>query len=427
MEQTRLNGQGGSGARRIVVLATLDTKAEEAAFVADCIRRRGHLPRLVDLGVAGVAALPAETTREAVARAAGLSWETLSALPRTEAMEAAAAGATKLVRDMVDTGEVHAIIGIGGGTGTWLGTTVMRALPLGFPKLMVSTLGSRDGSTDIMVMPSVADVAGVNTLLGPILANAAAAVCGMAEGVEIRLDRTRPTIALTMFGVTTRGGTFVRRFLEEAGCEVVVFHANGTGGKTMEELAAQGAFAGVLDWTTSEVTDELTGGICAAGPHRLEAAGVRGIPQVVVPGAVDVINIRGDIPRRFARRAYHMHLPTVPLIRTSVRESRAIGAWIAQKLNRARGPVRVLIPEGGYSALDEPGGPFEDRKANEAFVSALRQKLRPDIPMEVLPHHINDEAFARAAAAAMLAMGVLPAPGTQAGSSRGADPRRERE
>jgi uncharacterized protein (UPF0261 family) len=395
--------------RRIAILVTLDTKAEEARFVADCIRRRGHEPWIVDLGIAGVPSFVGDTSREAVAEAAGTTVAAISALQRAEAMEVAAAGAAMLVRAMVEREEIQAVIGIGGGTGTWLGTTVMRALPLGFPKLMVSTLGSRDGTTDIMVMPSVADVSGVNRLLGPILANAAAAACGMAEGAGVALDTSRPTVALTMFGVTTRGGTLVRQFLEAAGCEVVVFHANGTGGRTMEDLIARGTFAGVLDWTTSEITDEIAGGICTAGPDRLEAAGTHGIPQVVVPGAVDVINIRGEIPRRFAKRTYHMHLPTVPLIRTSARESREIGAFIARKLNQALGPVRVLIPEGGYSALDLPGGPFEDRKANAAFVAALRADLRPDIPVELLPDHINSEAFARAAADAMLALVGVPA------------------
>jgi uncharacterized protein (UPF0261 family) len=390
--------------RRIAILVTLDTKAEEARFVADCIRRRGHQPWIIDLGIAGVAPFAGDTSRAAVAEAAGTTVTAIGALQRAEAMELAAAGASRLVQAMAGHGEIQAVIGIGGGTGTWLGTTVMRELPLGFPKLMVSTLGSRDGTTDIMVMPSVADVSGVNRLLGPILANAAAAVCGMAEGTGVELDTSRPTIALTMFGVTTRGGTLVRRFLEEAGCEVVVFHANGTGGRTMEALIARGAFAGVLDWTTSEITDEIAGGICTAGPDRLEAAGAHGVPQVVVPGAVDVINIRGAIPRRFAKRTYHMHLPAVPLIRTSGRESREVGAFIARKLNAARGTVRVLIPEGGYSALDIAGGPFEDRKANAALVTALRADLRPEIPVEVLPDHINSEAFARAAADAMLAL-----------------------
>jgi uncharacterized protein (UPF0261 family) len=259
-----------------------------------------------------------------------------------------------------------------------------------------------------MVMPSVADVSGVNRLLGPILANAAAAACGMAEGTVVTLDTSRPTIALTMFGVTTRGGTLVRQYLEQADCEVVVFHANGTGGRTMEDLIARGTFAGVLDWTTSEITDEIAGGICTAGPHRLEAAGAHGVPQVVVPGAVDVINIRGAIPRRFAKRTSHMHLPTVPLIRTSVRESREVGAFIARKLNAAQGPVRVLIPEGGYSALDIADGPFEDKKANAALVAVLRADLREHVPVEVLPDHINSESFARAAADAMLALMRVP-------------------
>lgn len=404
-----MQGPQSRGARRILVLATLDTKPDEARFVVDCIRKRGHQPWVVDLGINGTARYHADTTREAVAEAAGLTWEALSSKQRADAMEVAADGATKLVLPMVESGQVHAVIGIGGGTGTWLGTTVMRALPLGFPKLMVSTIGSRDGSTDIMVMPSVADVAGVNSLLGPILANAAAAVCGMAEGVDVTFDRSRPVIAMTMFGVTTKGGTYVRRFLEQAGCEVVVFHATGTGGKTMEDLTARGMFSAILDWTTTEITDHLTGGVCDAGPNRLEAAGARGIPQVIVPGAVDVINIRGAIPRKFAGRASHMHLPGVPLIRTSAKESREIALFIARKLNAARGPVRVLIPGGGYSALDIAGGVFEDAAANEAFVSTLRRNLKPGIPLTVSPHHINSEEFAREAADALLGMGVVPA------------------
>jgi uncharacterized protein (UPF0261 family) len=215
-----------------------------------------------------------------------------------------------------------------------------------------------------------------------------------------------------MFGVTTHGATFARQFLEEAGCDVVVFHANGTGGATMENLIRQGVFAGVLEWTTSEATDEIAGGVCTAGPNRFEAAGERGIPQVVVPGAIDVINVRGAIPERFAGRTYHMHLPNVPLIRTSVDEIREIAAWLAPKLSQAHGPVRILIPDLGFSALDTPGGVFEDRAANDAFVSTLQRDLRPDIPVEVLPHHINDEAFARAAADTLLALlpaGLLPA------------------
>jgi uncharacterized protein (UPF0261 family) len=392
--------------KRIALLATLDTKGDEAEFVAERIRQRGHAPWLVDLSLQSGGSRAGDTSRDDVAHAAGRDWSELSALPRAQAMEVVADGAGQLVRGMVERGDAQAVIGIGGGTGTWMGTAIMRTLPIGFPKLMVSTLGNRDGRTDTMVMPSVADIAGLNSVLKPILANAAAAVCGMAEGSAVAVDRSRPTIAMTMFGVTTRGGTFVRQFLEDAGCEVVVFHANGSGGATMEDLVRRGTFAAVLDWTTSEVTDELCGGICTAGPTRLEAAGAVGIPQLVIPGAVDVINISGAIPKRFAKRTYHMHLPTVPLIRTSLRESREIGTWIANKLNAATGPVRVLIPQGGYSALDIEGGPFWDPAANDAFVNALRRTLRSDIEVDESPHNINSEAFARVAAETLLGMGV---------------------
>ena len=225
-------------------------------------------------------------------------------------------------------------------------------------------------------MPSVVDIAGVNRLLAPVLANAAAAICGMAEGVDVAQPPERPTVALTMFGVTTEGANHVRRFLTDAGCEVIVFHANGAGGQTMERLVREGAFKAVVDWTTSEITDELTGGLCTAGPGRLEAAGEAGVPQIVVPGAIDVINVLAPIPERFAGRTHHWHLPTVPLIRTSAEESREIGAWMAAKLSAARGPVRVLVPRRGFSALDKPGGPFEDGAADDAWEAAMRAGLR---------------------------------------------------
>ncbi|MBV9579286.1 MAG: Tm-1-like ATP-binding domain-containing protein [Chloroflexi bacterium] len=395
--------------KRIGILATLNTKGDEAHFLAECIGSRGHTPVLIDLSlIRGPECRTADVTREAVARAAQRTGAQVEQLQRAQAMEVMAAGARVLLGQMLERGVLHAVIGIGGGTGTWMSAAIMDSLPIGFPKLVVSTLGSRDSHSDTTVMPSVADIAGLNRVLKPILVNAAAAVSGMAEGVvSLRDASDRPTIAMTMFGVTTRGGTFVRQRLEAAGCEVVVFHANGSGGATMEELIRRGIFSGVLDWTTTEITDHLTGGVCDAGAHRLEAAGLAGLPQVIVPGAIDVINVgRGGIPRRWSRRVSHMHLPGVPLVRTSVRESREIGVCIAEKLNRATGPVRVLIPAGGYSALDAPGGPFWDPAANEAFVCALRRNLRADIPVEVSPHHINDEAFARQAAGSMLSLGV---------------------
>jgi len=388
--------------RRIVVLATLDTKDEEVAYLVSAIRSRGHEPWVVDIGLRGAETAHADISRDDVAGAVGSSAEAISALPRAEAMEVVAAGASALVGRLVAEGSVHAAAGIGGGTGTWIAQEILAALPHGFPKLILSTLSGRDGTRDITVMPSVVDIAGVNRLLAPVLANAAAAICGMAEGVDVAQPPERPTVALTMFGVTTEGANHVRRFLTDAGCEVIVFHANGAGGQTMERLVREGAFKAVVDWTTSEITDELTGGLCTAGPGRLEAAGEAGIPQIVVPGAIDVINVLAPIPERFAGRTHHWHLPTVPLIRTSAEESREIGAWMAAKLSAARGPVRVLVPRRGFSALDKPGGPFEDGAADDAWEAALRAGLRTGIPVEGLLLHINDEEFARATADAVL-------------------------
>jgi uncharacterized protein (UPF0261 family) len=372
-----------SGARdkRILVLATLDTKGDEAGFLARCIDARGHAAELVDLS------LGAFTDR-----------------PRAEAMEVVARDAAERVARRVADGTVDAVIGIGGGTGTWMAGEVMAGLPHGFPKLIVSTITGRDATRDILVLPSVVDIAGLNRLLVPVLANAAAAICGMADGVEYETPPARPTVALTMFGVTSEGGTHLRRFLEQAGCEVVVFHATGAGGQTMERLVREGAFDLVVDWTTTEITDELTGGLCAGGPDRLEAAGECGVPQIVVPGAVDVINVLAPIPERFADRTHHWHLPTVPLIRTSARESEAVGTWTGAKLARARGPVRVLVPAGGFSALDRADGPFCDPAADDAWQRGLRAAAGPDVPIDVLPNHINDESFARATADAALAL-----------------------
>ncbi|HEY2592369.1 MAG TPA: Tm-1-like ATP-binding domain-containing protein, partial [Chloroflexota bacterium] len=343
-------------------------------------------------------------SREEVADAAGSTPAQIGQLQRAERMQVMADGAARIASAMRQAGELHGIIGLGGGTGTWMASNTMRALPIGFPKLIVSTLAQHDARIDTLVMPSVADIAGLNTLLTPILANAAAAVCGM---VEARLPPTstvenRRSVAMTMFGVTTAGGTYVRERLERAGCEVVVFHANGNGGATMEDLVRRGMFAAVLDWTTTEVTDHLAGGVCDAGPTRLESASAVGIPQVIVPGAIDVINWRGALPERWLDRATHMHLPGVPLIRTSIAESRQIGDWMAGKLNQGSGPVHVLIPCGGFSALDIEGGPFWDPAADEAFVAALRGRLRPDIPVEEVADHINSEAFAKLAADALL-------------------------
>jgi uncharacterized protein (UPF0261 family) len=403
--------------RPVIVLATLDTKPAEAAFLRDCIARTGREAWLVDLGIAGETSMPAMASREEVARAAGFSLAVLQALPKGEAMAAAADGGQRVVDGLIKQG-AGAIIGIGGGGGTWLCTAVMRSLPLGFPKLMLSTVAIQRGrryvgNTDIIMMPSITDVAGVNRILGPILANAAAAVCGMADGVGVTFDSSRPVIAMTMFGVTTVGGTFVQKMLAEAGCEVIVFHANGLGGQAMEDLARRRAVDGVLDWTTSELTDEYVGGRATAGPNRLEAAGAVGIPQLIVPGAIDVVNLGPPegVPARFEGRLFHMHRPDSVLMRTDAAESTAIGAIIGQKISNASGPIEVVIPALGFSALDAPGQPFEDAAADAAFTKGLRDAITGDIQIKEIPLHINDEAFARVVVDDMLNLLGTKVPG----------------
>jgi uncharacterized protein (UPF0261 family) len=396
-----------------VILATLDTKADEASFLADCVRANGHQPWIVDIGTGGSPRLAGDTPRGVVASAAGLANDGagLAHMPKLEAMAAVVAGATAVVREMVERKQASAVLGIGGGQGTWLATAVMRSLPLGFPKLMVSTAASRDispfvGHADIMMLPSVTDIAGLHSLLRPILANAAAAACGMAARPADSRAADGPRLALTMFGVTTTGGTCVRQFLEAADCEVLVFHANGAGGATMESLVSSGHFVGVADWTTTEIANELVGGIRSAGPDRLEAAGRIGIPQVVVPGGLDVVNFGppDTVPPRFRGRRLHAHTPATTLMRTSVEENKRIGKHMAEKLNRSTGAVQVLIPSAGFSMLDARGQPFEDAEADAAFTTALRRGLRPNVSVEVMPFHINDESFSRAVAEAMLAM-----------------------
>jgi uncharacterized protein (UPF0261 family) len=394
----------GGNAPAIAVLATLDTKGHEAAFLAERIRAQGHPAVLFDLGVAGEPAVPAEVTRTAIAEAAGLSLANIHAMPRVEALETVAQAARTILVPAVAEGKIIGLVGVGGGSGTWLCNAIMRDFPIGFPKLVVSTAATHDASVDITIMPSIADVAGLNRVLTPVLANAAAAICGMVEKPAFTQGLSRPAVALTMYGLTTKGATYARHMLEDEGFEVVVFHSNGAGGGTMERLVDAGIFDAVLDWSTTEVTDEIVGGVCSAGPQRLEAAGRRGIPQVIVPGGIDSINFLGDVPERMKGRVVHMHLPGIPLVRASADELAEVGAWIARKLNRASGPIVVVVPERGFSAHDAKGGVFEDRDADAAFVASLTRDLRAEIPIVPVPEHINTPEFARVAVDALLGL-----------------------
>lgn len=434
-EARRLAQQGQPAAAVVAVLAALDTKAAEAQFVAGGIRAAGLTPLLVDLRLRGAASpanpSPAGLSPHEVAAAAGYPSGLPANLPKTEVMELVARGTGALLRAQVQAGQLAGVIGLGGGTGTWLVARAVAGLPLGFPKMLVTTVAghlSADvlAGTDVVVVPAITDIAGLNPILRRGLANAAAAISAMARLDARRPDAlsadphgarpadpsgarpqpaTRGLIGMTMFGVTTAGGTVARERLEAAGYDVAVFHANGEGGRTLERLAAEGAFTAVLDWTTTELIDELAGGRCSAGPGRLEAAGAAGLPQVVVPGAIDVINA-GDprrLPEQFRGRLMHLHRADSALIRSATAENLAAGRIIGTKLSAARGPVRVLIPAGGFSSLDAAGGPFRDQAADDSFVAGLCETAGSRVVIGISPDHINDPPFATWCAEQLLA------------------------
>ncbi len=318
-----------------------------------------------------------------------------------------ARGATAVLTRLFAEGRVQGVLALGGSGGSAIATQAMRALPVGVPKLMVSTLASGDtrpyvGAVDVTMMYPVVDIAGINRISARILANAAAAIAGMARRYAAAAPAVddRPLIGATMFGVTTPCVTAARRRLEERGYEVLVFHATGTGGQAMEALARGGYLAGVLDITTTELADELVGGVLSAGPERLEAAGEAGLPQVVSLGALDMVNFGplDTVPERFRGRRLYQHNPTVTLMRTTPEECAELGRIVARKLNRARGPLAVFIPLRGVSAIATEGGPFYDPEADRALVESLRAELRPDVEVHALDMDINDPRFAEAMA-----------------------------
>jgi uncharacterized protein (UPF0261 family) len=408
--------------RTIALIGTLDTKGEEFSFLRERIESAGLRTLMIDVGVLGSPPFAADISRETVAAAAN---ENLAALrtdrDRGRSVAAMAAGARVILGRLFEQGAIHGVASLGGSAGTTIATTAMRALPYGVPKVMVSTLASGDvkpyvGITDICMMPSVLDIAGLNPVSRRIISNAARAICGMvAVETAVTLDE-KPAIAATMFGVTTPCVTAARHILEERGSEVLVFHATGIGGQAMEKLIDDGAFRAVLDITTTELADELVGGVMSAGRHRLEAAGRKGIPQLVCPGAIDMVNFGPEetVPARFRARNLYRHNPSVTLMRTTPEECAEIGRITAIKLNRAVGPVTVLIPLLGVSAIDKIGGPFYSPEALNAYRRALKASLSPTIRLVELDAHINDERFALAAVD--LLMESLAASGREPGT-----------
>ena len=378
------------------LLGTLDTKGHEYAFLRDRLRDHGVDVLLIDVGVNEPLVEP-DIPRGEVAHA--------EYGDRGAAVEAMGRGAEELVRRLHEEGRIDGILALGGSGGTAIATQAMRALPVGVPKLMVSTMASGDtrpyvGAVDVTMTYSVVDIAGINAVSARILANAAAAMAGMVTATAPETDSGKPLVAASMFGVTTPCVTAARERLEELGYEVLVFHATGTGGQSMEALMRGGFITAVLDATTTELADDLVGGVLSAGPDRLEAAGELGLPQVVSLGALDMVNFGplDTVPERFRERRLYEHNPTVTLMRTTPDECAELGRRIARKLNGATGPQTLFVPLRGVSMIAVEGQPFHDPVADEALVAALREELDPSVDLRELDTDINDPAFATAMA-----------------------------
>lgn len=395
--------------KTIAVLGTLDTKGDEHGYVAEIIRSRGHRTLLIDVGSLEAPKVKPDITREEVAQAGGVDLTALRARQdRGESVAAMADAAGVLLAQLVESNRIDGVISLGGGGGTAIGTAAMRALPIGFPKVMVSTLAAGNvapyvGTKDIVMFPSIVDVSGLNRLSRVLLARAAGAICGMVE-TEVPEAMEKPLIVASMFGNTTAGVNAAKKVLEDAGYEVLVFAATGTGGRIMESLIESGMVDGVLDFTTTEWADELVGGVLGAGPNRLEAAGKTSVPAIVVPGCLDMVNFgeRLSVPERFAGRTFYQHNAQVTLMRTSPAECEEIGQIIAMKLNEYLGPVTVLIPTKAISVISAPGGAFHDPVADKALFDAIKKSLRSDIPVIEMDVAINDETFAQACAETLL-------------------------
>ncbi len=397
----------------VVLLGTLDTKGPEYSFLRDRVLEAGCEVILVDAGVLSDPS-PGDIGPTEVAAAAGEDRAALAAArDRGPAMAAMTRGATEIVRRLHAQGRLDGILGLGGSGGSSLISAAMQALPVGVPKLLVSTMASGDtrpyvGTADIAMMYSVVDIAGINGISEKILSNAAAGIAGMALASASFTSgiAAKPLIGATMFGVTTPCVTAARELLEERGYEVLVFHATGSGGRSMEALMKAGFITGSLDITTTELADELVGGVLSAGPDRLEMAGSLGIPQVVSLGALDMVNFgpKETVPAKFADRNLYVHNATVTLMRTTEEECAELGRTIARKLNAATGPLTVFIPLGGVSMIDVPGAPFFDAAADAALIRELKAGLRPDVEVVEMAASINDPAFSRAMAERMDAL-----------------------
>jgi len=389
--------------KTIALVGTLDTKGEEIAFLRSLILARSHRVLIADTGILGEPYLKADISRREIAEAGGQDINTLKEkADEAFAQRVMAAGLKKIILSLVESKKIHGLLAIGGGQGSIIVAPTLKSLPFGFPKLLVSTkvtqAGARPyvGSKDVLILPPVADLAGINSLTSSVLTNAAGAISGMVE-IEKPEIKHKPIVIISMNGTVTDCGLAIKAMLEKDGYEVLVFHTIGTGGEALEEYVKFNKVHAVIELGVNEITNHLMGGLASSGPDRLTAAGNRGAPQVVVPGSADFINFLGPetVPQKYKKRKIYSHNPQATLIRTNVRDNRLLGKAIADKLNRSRGPVVVLWPRKGLSTLDRKGKPFWDPEADMVLLNTLKQHLHPHIPVIDLDAYINDTGFAQ--------------------------------
>lgn len=392
----------------IALIGALDTKGSEYAFVRDLIRERGHDVLVIDFGTGAPPVLKPDVTRDELARAARQAGADLATLDRGAAVATMSAGIAALLPRLHADGRFDAVLALGGTGGTSIACAGMRELPLDVPKVMVSTAAGADvsgyvGESNIAMIPSVVDVAGINSVSRIAFARAAGAVCGMLE-TDVPIGEDRPLIAASMFGNTTDAVSTAQATFERAGYEVLVFHCTGQGGRVMESLIEKGLIAGVFDITTTELADDLVGGVFTAGPDRLEAAAHRGTPAIVVPGCLDMVNFWAPetVPDRFEGRTFYRHNPNVTLMRTTPEENAELGRRLAEKVNGSTGPVTVLVPLKGVSMIDGPDGAFYDPNASKALFDSIEQNLKPSVRLVKMDAFINDPEFAEACAKELL-------------------------
>jgi uncharacterized protein (UPF0261 family) len=417
----------------VVLLGTLDTKEHEYKFVMDCLHEAGVESIMVDFGVLIDPEFQPDIGAQEVARQGGeelrdLRSSTERSDTRANALATMTKGLIKILKQLREENRCDAVFGLGGSGGSSVISEAMQSLPIGVPKLLLSTMASGNvggyiGTKDIAIMYSVTDIAGLNRVSRPILRNAAYGIAGMAKGVSAAEVESKPLISITMFGITTTGVLRIVEKLEENGFETIVFHANGSS-RAMEELIDEGLINGIIDYTLSELTDYTLGGAFHAGPNRLEAAGRQGIPQLVVPGGIEVLNFgpRETVPDKYDQpeRKLIIHNPYVCAVRINQQESVQLGTLVAEKLNRAKGPTAVIVPLNGLDKYEAPpDGPWIDKEKDRALFNALRLNLRPDIAYTEIDDYINNHEFADAIVEAFVELwkehqkekGILGEPG----------------